>query len=142
VTLQLHSDSFRDGDRLPARLALGVLTEDGPTPAGGNRNPHLRWEGAPSETKSFVLICRDLDVPADLSQVNVEGVMIEADAPRIAAAHWVVVDIPPGVTEIAEGADSDGVRLWGQAAGPDPIRRHHRAQRLHRRIRRNARPGG
>lgn len=116
--MRLISDSFSDGEALPARLAFGVTTEQGPAPAGGNRNPHLRWEDAPAATRSFALLCRDLDVPADLSQVNAEGVTIAAEAPRVSAAHWIVVDIPAAVTEIAEGAGSDGVAIGGTPPGP------------------------
>lgn len=119
MALSVESSSFGDGAPIPTTYAFGVPSADGhAAAAGGNRNPHLRWSGAPGGTRSFVVLCVDPDVPADASDVGVEGRTIPATAPRRDFAHWLVVDIPPSMTEIAEGAASDGITVRGKPTGP------------------------
>ena len=78
----LSSDSFRDGDYLPS---VHILSKDfGFGCDGDNKSPHLKWSGAPSETKSFAVHCLDPDAPTG------SGFW-----------HWVVVNIPANVTELA-----------------------------------------
>lgn len=117
--MQMHSDSFDNGQPLPPALAAGKA--DG---FAGNRNPHLAWDGVPQGTASFVLICVDPDVPTVPSMVGAEGVTIPVEQPRCDFIHWVMVDIPADVRAIAEGACSDGFTVGGkpQPAGPDGAR--------------------
>jgi len=82
MSFKLISNSFRDGDYLPE---AHVLSKDfGFGCAGGNQSPHLAWSDAPSGTKSFAVTCYDPDAPTG------SGFW-----------HWVVVNIPATVTELA-----------------------------------------
>ena len=107
--MRLRSDSFEHRHRIPAEFAMGA-----PDGFGGNRNPHLAWADAPAETRSFVLMCIDTDVPTDPSTVGREDMEIPVDQPRAEFVHWVMVDIPASVHEIAAGSASDGVTKRGK----------------------------
>jgi Raf kinase inhibitor-like YbhB/YbcL family protein len=81
--MTLRSADFTDGAKIPA-------THVYPRCGGQNVSPQLSWSGAPPGTKSFVLTMIDLDVkPAQWS-------------------HWIVVNIPAGVTALAQGAAPPG----------------------------------
>lgn len=117
--MQIRSNSFQHRERLAAEFAAGQATADG-FGFAPNRNPHLAWDDVPAGTKSFALLCIDPDVPTVAEMVGKEGVLIPADQPRADFTHWVVVDIPASVREIAAGSCSDGVVAHGKQdpAGP------------------------
>jgi Raf kinase inhibitor-like YbhB/YbcL family protein len=113
--MRLTSSSFDNGQPLPVALAAGKA--DG---FSSNRNPQLAWEQVPEGTASFVLLCVDPDVPTVPSMVGAEGVIIAQEQPRCDFSHWVMVDIPADVREIAEGACSDGFVVGGKQAPAGP----------------------
>ncbi len=88
----LTSNSFKDGDYLGADH---ILSEDfGFGCAGGNTSPHLAWTEPPAGTGSFALTCFDPDAPTG------SGFW-----------HWLVVNIPADLRELAAGAGSAGGAL-------------------------------
>jgi Raf kinase inhibitor-like YbhB/YbcL family protein len=118
--MQLMSSSFGHEQRIPDGFAFGV-----PDPAqhlrlGPNRNPHLRWSGAPSATRSLVMLCVDTDVPTSADDVNREGRVVPVSLPRTDFYHWLMVDIPPTVQEIGAGACSDSIVARGKRTPPGP----------------------
>lgn len=117
----LVSDSFEHLAWLRSALAFGKMDPDTHFTFGGNRNPHLRWGDVPEGTKSFALLCYDDAVPSRPDDVNQEGREVPRDLPRVRFWHWVLLDIPVDVREIAEGAFSDGVTPGGQDADHGPF---------------------
>ena len=118
--MRIHSDSFDHRQRLPAEFAAGQALPDGSVGFAANRNPHLAWEDVPAGTRSFALLCIDPDVPTVKEMVGKDGVEIPVAQPRGDFSHWVMVDIPAGVREIAAGSCSDGVVPHGKQAPPGP----------------------
>lgn len=79
--MKVASHSFKDGDYLKQDHILSA--EYGFGCGGGNRSPHLAWSDVPVGTRSFAVTCFDPDAPTG------SGFW-----------HWVVVNIPPDVTEL------------------------------------------
>jgi len=89
MTFKVTSNSFTDGDYLADGFILSA--DFGFGCAGGNKSPHLKWSGAPQGTNSFAVTCYDPDAPTG------SGFW-----------HWLVVNIPSTVSELAAGAGSAG----------------------------------
>ena len=106
--MKLWSDSWTNGDRIPARYAAGQPDGAGRANFGENLNPHLAWSDVPAGALSMVLICHDFDVPSVGTDVNQPGREVPADLPRADFFHWVLVDLPPQPTVIEEGEFSRG----------------------------------
>jgi Raf kinase inhibitor-like YbhB/YbcL family protein len=75
MSYAIKSSAFGEGMPIPKEY----------TCEGKSISPDLSWSGAPSNTKSFVLICDD------------------PDAPHGTWTHWIVYDIPLTTTSFAAG---------------------------------------
>ena len=111
MTLRLTSSGFTDGQEIPARQ----------TCQGGDASPPLQWSDPPRGTKSFAIVIDDPDAP-------------DPSAPKTTWVHWVVYDIPSGVSSLEQGAAAHmpagsrpGLNDWHAAGyrGPcPPVGRH------------------
>jgi Raf kinase inhibitor-like YbhB/YbcL family protein len=103
AAMTISSPDMTPGARMPARHIY-------PRCGGQNVSPALAWSGAPAGTKSLVLTMIDMDVKPALW------------------SHWIVVDLPPTSTGLAQGvktlpAPAKGVASnFGEATydGPCP----------------------
>ncbi|MGA0609369.1 YbhB/YbcL family Raf kinase inhibitor-like protein [Caldimonas sp. KR1-144] len=119
--MKLTSKSWPDGARIPARFAAGKPDPQSTVTFSDNVSPHLAWSDVPAGTKSFALICHDPDVPSRGDDVNQPGREVPADLPRVDFFHWVMVDLPSSLAEIAEGEFSRGFTARGK---PGPATLH------------------
>ena len=83
MALTLNSTAFEPGGKIPVRYTCD----------GGDISPPLSWTGLPVNSKSLVLIVDDPDAP-------------DPAAPKMTWVHWVVYNIPPGVSGLPEGVAS------------------------------------
>jgi Raf kinase inhibitor-like YbhB/YbcL family protein len=74
--MQLRSDAFSAGAAIPRRFTCD----------GEDLSPPLEWEGAPADTRSFVLLCDDPDAPAGTWH------------------HWAAFDLPASLAKLDAGA--------------------------------------
>ena len=116
--MQLRSDSFANGQPIPARFAFGKPGD--PVALSDNLSPHLAWKDAPAATRSYVLTCIDTDVPSRGDDVNQPDRTVPADLPRVEFVHWLMADIPVECVELGEGACSDGIVARGKRAPAGP----------------------
>jgi hypothetical protein len=116
--LKVTIDAWAYGDPIPGEYAFCVPAAEGHCGLGPNLSPRIRWSDVPAGTKSFAILCHDPDVPSKPDAVNKEGMTVPADLPRVDFYHWVLVDIPGDVRELAKGADSNCITPKGKAAGP------------------------
>jgi hypothetical protein len=63
---------------------------------GADMSPPLAWDGVPDGTKSLALIIDDPDAP-------------DPKAPKRVWVHWVLYNIPPDASGLAENADKTGL---------------------------------
>lgn len=109
---QLTSTRFQHEREIPPEF----------TCEGQDRSPPLAWTGLPAGTQSVALIVDDPDAP-------------DPRAPKRTWVHWVVYNLPPQVTSLAEGLRPEGLPQgarsgkndWGKTGygGPcPPIGRH------------------
>jgi Raf kinase inhibitor-like YbhB/YbcL family protein len=75
MTLEVSSSAIREGEAIPKQY----------TGDGKNISPPIRWEGGPSNTRSYALICEDPDAPAGIW------------------THWIIFNIPADRDTLEEG---------------------------------------
>lgn len=101
--MKITSPAFPENGNIPQKFTCG----------GADTNPTLRFEQVPANAKSLVLIVDDPDAPGGLF------------------THWLVWNIDPKTTEIAEAnapKGAQGKNDFGKAAygGPCPPSGTHR----------------
>lgn len=77
ASLTVTSKSFANRSTIPVEYSCD----------GADKSPQLTWSAPPEGTKSFTIVVEDPDMPSG------------------AFVHWVVFDLPPETTSIAEGID-------------------------------------
>jgi hypothetical protein len=119
MTLRLTSSTFEHEKEIPTKH----------TCEGADKSPPLSWTGLPQGTKSLALIVDDPDAP-------------DPKAPKMTWVHWVLFDIPPSVSGLAEGVAStdlpagarEGTNDWkipGYRGPCPPIGRHRYFHKLY-----------
>jgi hypothetical protein len=119
MTLQLTSQAFTANGEIPP-----LYTCD-----GDDTSPPLSWSGLPPGTKSLALIVDDPDAP-------------DPKAPKMTWVHWVLYNLPAGVSALAENAGQgglpagtqEGLNDWKRTGygGPcPPIGRHRYFHKLY-----------
>jgi Raf kinase inhibitor-like YbhB/YbcL family protein len=108
--LTLSSTAFSQKHEIPSKY----------TCEGDDVSPPLTWSGVPPVANSLALIVSDPDAP-------------DPAAPRMTWVHWVLYNIPPGTSALAEAVKSlppgtlEGLNDWKRTGygGPcPPIGRH------------------
>lgn len=112
--MELSSTNMTHGQVISGRHCFCIPALEGHVSLGANINPHLAWRGAPAGTRSFAVICHDPDAPSQGDDVNQEDRSVPAGLPRVDFFHWVLVDIPAQVSEIAEGSYATEVTPGGK----------------------------
>jgi phosphatidylethanolamine-binding protein (PEBP) family uncharacterized protein len=84
MSFRLWSSELKEGGRMPEAQVFNGMGH-----SGGNRSPHLAWEGAPEGTKSFVVTAYDPDAPTGSGWW-----------------HWVVANIPATAKELPADSGS------------------------------------
>ena len=106
VNLKLTSSAFSDGGEIPREFGY----------KNGNASPPLTISGIPKGTESLALIMDDPDAMAAVGRVWI---------------HWVMWNIHPTITEIAESTTPSGARegmtSFGEQGygGPAPPDKRH-----------------
>jgi hypothetical protein len=94
MTIRLTSKSFADGDMIPIRFTCN----------GEDVSPPLEWSGVPPNARSLALV------------------MDDPDAPMGTWVHWVLYNIPPGTSSLAEGIPTGETTLVGTQGKNDSRR--------------------
>jgi Raf kinase inhibitor-like YbhB/YbcL family protein len=95
-------------------LAFCVPAPGGNNAPGPDWSPAISWTKVPPSTVSYAIIMVDPDSPA------VYDVTAPPRGRRVNFFHWVLIDIPPTIRRLPEGADSKGIVPGGKPPGPKP----------------------
>ena len=117
--MELRSSAFVHQGEIPRQYTCD----------GEDSSPPLAWSGVPAGTKSLALIVDDPDAP-------------DPKAPKLVYVHWVLYNIPPDASGLAEAIQRgnlpagtlEGVNDWGRTGygGPcPPIGRHRYFHKLY-----------
>ena len=77
TSLTVTSSAFQANQAIPSEYTCD----------GGAKTPPLSWSGVPSDAKSVAILVED------------------PDAPKGTFTHWIVTNIPPSQTSLANGAE-------------------------------------
>jgi Raf kinase inhibitor-like YbhB/YbcL family protein len=94
-TMNITSTAFAEGKPIPENY----------TCEGKDVSPPLKWTGAPTNTVSFALIADDPDAPGNTW------------------VHWVLYDLPPTTTELAENVEKAQYLSNGAKQGINDFRK-------------------
>ena len=117
MALKLTSPAFPHGGEIPAKYTCD----------GNDVSPPLAWSSVPANAKSLALVVDDPDAP-------------DPAAPRMTWVHWVLYNIPPSASSLAEAVKAlpagtlQGLNDWGRSGygGPcPPIGRHRYFHKLY-----------
>ena len=119
MAVTITSPAFSHNGEIPTRHTCD----------GEDISPALGWSGLPEGTKSIALIVDDPDAP-------------DPAAPKMTWVHWVLYNIPPNATGLAEGVrtqdlpsgTNEGLNDWKRTGygGPcPPIGRHRYFHKLY-----------
>ena len=119
MALILSSTAFSNNGEIPKKYSCD----------GGDISPPLKWSGVPAGGKSLVLIMDDPDAP-------------DPAAPRMTWVHWLLYNLPPASTGLAEGVVTqtlpsgslEGLNDWKRLGygGPcPPVGRHRYFHKLY-----------
>jgi len=119
MALTITSSAFDDRGEIPGAY----------TCQGQDISPELAWSDVPVGTRSLALIVDDPDAP-------------DPAAPRMTWVHWVLYNMPPSATGLAEAIDENalpqgtkgGLNDWHRTGygGPcPPVGRHRYFHKLY-----------
>jgi Raf kinase inhibitor-like YbhB/YbcL family protein len=108
ANLSVTVTGVKPNGAIPTVYAYCAPAAKGHVTDGPNRSPEVRWSKGPAGTTSYAIVMVDTDAPTSFDTANQEGKTIAATLKRRNFFHWILVDIPPSVTEIPEGAESPG----------------------------------
>lgn len=115
--LRVRVDSIKYGHMIPSEYAFCQAAPQGHFAPAANKSPSISWTKGPKGTKSYAVVVYDTDSPAEHREwMNQEGHTLTAAVKRKIFFHMVLVDIPPNVTALPEGAASDARVVHGKPA--------------------------
>jgi Raf kinase inhibitor-like YbhB/YbcL family protein len=95
MNIQITSNAFQEGEMIPIKYTCD----------GSDRSPALSWSNIPEDTQTLALICEDPDAPS--------GTFV----------HWIIYNISPTVTGLAEGVPAVELLPDGTIQGQNDFKR-------------------